>query len=134
MRSVDLPSGAVLKVTCAPFATSKALYQAILKELRMARGDTITDIGKEIFCLGFSSLEVEACLWECFKRCSYNASAGPGAGADLKIDKDTFELVERREDYFKVCAEVVKENVLPFAKNLYAEFQNYLSMFGTTQA
>lgn len=128
MREVELPSGATLKITCAEFVVSKALYQAVIKELRGVKGEKVEDLLKEVFCAGFSSPEIEACLWECFKRCMYNSGAG-----NLQITTDTFEPVERRDDYMKVCVEVAKENILPFVKSLYAEFQHFLLMVGSIQ-
>jgi hypothetical protein len=131
MREIKLPSGATLKITPSPFAVSKALYQTLLKE---ARGITVntktemTELYKDIFCVGFSSPEVERCLWECFKRCTYNNGKG-----DLKIDENTFEPVEARDDYMSVCVEVIKENVLPFVKSLYAEYLRITAMMENVQ-
>lgn len=126
MREVKLPSGAVLKVAASPFAVSKALYQALLKELRAVPVSSKTDMAslyKDLFCVGFSSPAIEACLWECFKRCTYDCGKG-----ELKIDEQTFEPVKNRDDYMRVCAEVAQENILPFAKSLYAEYQRALVM------
>ncbi len=120
MREIKLNSGAILKLKPAAFAVSKALYQALLKEMKAISISTQTEMAtlyKDLFCVGFSSPEIEACLWECMKRCTYNSGTG-----DLKIDAETFEPVARRDDYVKVCIEVSKENVLPFFKSLYAEF------------
>lgn len=131
MREIKLPSGAILKVNPAPFAVSKALYQALLRELKgisIGMNLEVTGMLKDIFCVGFSSKEVEACLWECFKRCTYNSGSG-----DLKIDDQTFEPVERRDDYMKVCVEVARENTLPFAKSLYAEYLSAQAMAESTQ-
>lgn len=125
-REVKLPSGATLKVGVASFSEAKALYQALLKELKHVSIDLKLDsenLFKDIFCIGFSSPEIERCLWECMKKCQYVDSRGP-----LKIDKDTFEPESAREDYMTVCIEVAKENVLPFAKSLYAEFQRLSTM------
>lgn len=126
MREVTLPSGAVLKITLAPFAVSKALYQAILEE---AKGVTVTSttemptLYKELFCMGFASKQIETCLWECFKRCTYNNGKG-----DLKIDAETFEPAAARDDYMSVCIEVAKDNVTPFVKSLIAGYAEFLSM------
>lgn len=121
MREIKLPSGATLKIPVVPFATAKALYQALLAELKNIsidpKGDTAS-LFKDLFCVGFSSPKIEACLWECFKRCLYN---------ELKIDDQTFEPVERRDDYMKVCVAVATETVTPFAKSLYAEYQNFMA-------
>lgn len=126
MRELDLPSGAILKITPAPFKDAKALYQAMLVELRHISVPSNGEVGalfKDLFCAGFSSKAVESCLNECFKRCTYNTGAG-----DFKIDDSSFEPVERREDYMKVCVEVAKDNVGPFGKSLFAEFKQGMSM------
>ncbi len=128
MKDVKLPSGATLSVMPAPFADSKALYQAVLKETKaipLSMQMEKASLLKDLFCAGFSSKEIEACLWECFKRCLYNG---------VKIIPDTFEPVEAREDYMKVCVEVAKENILPFVKSLYAEYQAISEMTESVQA
>lgn len=125
MREAKMPSGAVLKISLAPFAASKALYQALLAELRgipMAAGMDRGNMFKDLFCTAFASPHIEAALAECFKRCTYNAGKG-----DLKIDDQTFEVAAAREDYTAVCIEVAKENVSPFAKSLYAEYARLLA-------
>lgn len=119
-REIKLPSGATLKVTPAPFGDAKALYQALLREMKaieIGPQSNMQDMFKSAFCIGLSSPEIERCLWDCMKRCTYNGGAG-----DLKIDAETFEPVERRDDYIKVCVEVGRENVIPFANSLYAEY------------
>lgn len=124
-RDVDLPSGAKLQIVAAPFAVSKALYQALLADFQAIRTDfsDMAALYKDLFCVGFASERIEACLWQCFERCLYDA----GGGA-RKIDKDTFEDVTRREDYPIVCVEVVKDNVAPFAKSLFAEYKRFSKM------
>jgi hypothetical protein len=87
----------------------------------------IATLYKDLFCVGFASPEIEGSIWECMKRCTLNTGAG-----DLKIDADTFEPVARRDDYVKVCVEVVRENVLPFFKSLYAEYLEGQSMTAST--
>ena len=124
MREIKLPSESVLKIYPAPFSDAKALYQSLLKELKQVPVDSKMEVGelyKQLFCLGFSSPEIEKCLWACMARCTYNSGNG-----DLKIEKDTFEPVEARGDFMQVCIEVAKENVLPFVKSLYAEYQRLL--------
>lgn len=117
MREATMPSGKILQVAPAPFADAKALYQALLREMKSVAIGTGTDtqsIFKDLFCVGFSSREIESALWPCMQRCLYNG---------LKIDVGTFEPVECRQDYMKVCMEVAKENVGPFGSALYAEFK-----------
>lgn len=131
-KEVKLPSGAVLKITPARFEESRALYQAILKEAKgviIGSKTEMASVYKDLFCIGFASKEIEACLWECFKRCTY----GKGT-SDLKIDNDTFEPTEARDDYLTVCMEVAKENIHPFVKSLYAEYGHVLKMIINGQA
>lgn len=132
MKEIKLPSGATLKITPSPFADAKALYQALLREVRQVGINSQTEMGeifKNLFCMGFSSPEVEAKLLVCFKRCVYNSGKG-----DLKIDESTFEPIEARDDYMKVCMEVTRENVLPFVKSLYAEYQTALATIESAQS
>lgn len=126
MKEVKLPSGAILKITPSPFAEARALYQAALREFKginIGSGVELSVLYKELFCTGFSSPEIEAKLWECFKRCTYDNGKG-----DLKIDAATFEPVDAREDYLSVCMEVAKENVGPFMKSLLREYKSALAM------
>ena len=128
-REVKMPSGAVLKITPAPFADSKALYQAFLEEAKGVQLNAKGQVGnllKDLICSGFSSQKVEAALWVCMGRCIYNAGKG-----DLKIDQDTFEEVEARQDYMDACMEVAKENVGPFTKGLPRLFSQLSVMIGS---
>lgn len=132
MREVKLPSGAILKVSAAPFAASKALYQAFLKEAKTVEVNGAVDITavlKQLVCAGFSSTDVERCMWECCKRCLYN-----NGKVESKIDESTFEPVAAREDFTPVWVEVGRENVLPFMNGLYAEFQKVLTTIESSQA
>lgn len=124
-REVKLPSGAVLAVNDAPFSESKALFQALMRELRtipMSEG-TYNSLLKDMFCTGFSSLAVEVELNKCMARCTYNVGAG-----GMQIKSDTFEDRERRQDYVPACVEVIRENVGPFVKTLSVEFAAAMAM------
>lgn len=129
MKETKLPSGAILKIQLAPFADSRALYQAILEEARGLKLDMSADVDgnfyKDIFCVGFSSKKIEACVWKCIERCLYN---------DLKMNLDTFEPEEARADYAVVLFEVTKENVSPFTKDLYAQFKLVTAMIQNVPA
>lgn len=124
MKEIDLPSGAKLKIDMATFTASRALYQSFLEEMRGMKWNPSDEIDvnlfKDLFCSALSSKKVEACLWECMKKALYN---------DLRITLDTFEPVEAREDYLRVCLEVAHYNVGPFMKNLFAELLNLYSTF-----
>lgn len=125
MKEIDLPSGAKLKITLAPFADAKALYQAVLEEFKQIEFNSHVDMSnlfKNIACYGFSSRKIEYCLENCFKRCTYNSGKG-----DLKIDKDSFESVESRGDYIHICIAIAEENIAPFLKSLFAQYEHFLA-------
>lgn len=128
-KEVKLPSGAVLKITPSPFSVSRALFQALLEELKALKLDPDAEVDvnlfKDIFCVGVSSKKIEACLAVCMRKVTYN---------DLKIDDMTFEPVEAREDYLAVCFEVTKENIQPFTKSLYAQFSQVKELMGKLPA
>ena len=127
IREVELPSGAKLVIQLAPWAESKALWQAMAAELRdvqMSSDMEITAWLKDVMCAVIASASVEAALEKCLRRCRYN---------DMRIDKDTFEPADRRSDYMKVCVEVAKDNVGPFMKNLFADFKQAMSIIGSFQ-
>lgn len=133
MHTVQLKSGATLKVNLSSFAVSKALYQAILRDARSISVNAQTDMAslyKDLFCVGMSSPEVEKWLFECFKRCTYDN----GSSGELVITEDTFEPAEAREDYTQVCIEVAKVNLLPFVKSLYAEFPKFQDLMQSALA
>jgi hypothetical protein len=132
MRKVKLPSGAELTINPAPFVDAKNLYQALLRELKEVQIDLkmeMANLYKELFCVGFSSPQIEGFLWKCLERCTYdNGKTGP-----MKIDGDTFEPLEAREDYMSVCTEVTKENVAPFVKTLFADYAQFSQMIENTR-
>lgn len=121
MKDVKLPSGRTLKITMAPFKESKELYQAVLEEMRALKLDPKAEVDanffKDLFCVGMASKKIEAAVWVCIKRATID---------DLKIDDESFEKAEHRDDYFTVLFEVAKENVQPFTKSLYAQYSNVL--------
>ncbi len=132
-REVKLPSGAVLTINPSSFADARALYQAFLAEMKAIKLDLenleMVDLYKELFCVGFSSPKIEACLWECFKRCTYDRG-----GAPMKIDGNTFDEVAARRDYMQVCIEVAKENIDPFVSGLSASLRSAGQMIDTFRA
>ena len=120
-KKVDLPSGAKLTLYPSPFKDAKRLAQALVQEIRQIKVDPKAEIDvnmwKDLICVGIASEEIEKALKPCMNRCLYN---------DFKITDETFEPVENRDDYLTVVMEVVKENVLPFTKSLYAEFEGII--------
>lgn len=117
-----------LKISLAPFADAKALYQALLAELKgIPLNESVdhTSLFKDLACVAFSSPKVEACVWKCMARCTIEGH---------RITEDTFEPVAMRGDYIQVLMAVGRANVFPFLSSLYAEFKTYLKMVESVQA
>lgn len=116
-KEVNLPSGSTLKITPGSFDESKELLRVVMEEAKSLKLDMSQEVDfnlfKDIFCVGFSSKKIESALAPCLKRCLIDG---------LKIDKDTFEAIEKRQDYLEVLFEVAQENIAPFTKSLYAKF------------
>lgn len=119
---INLPSGAKLEITLAPFGVAHALHKAVLRELKALKvsdNDVIdVNLWKDLLCTLLSSDKVEECMWECLKRVLYDGQ---------KVTRDTFESEQARGDFLTVCFEVGKANLLPFVKSLYAEYGHLLS-------
>lgn len=128
METIKLSSGAELKVSPAPFAVSRALYQSFLSEVKGLKMDPKAEVDvnlwKDLFCAVMSSKIVEEKLEECMKRCLYNG---------LKIDSETFEPIQARGDYMTVCLEVGKANILPFMKDLSVQSESLMAKLGVTR-
>ncbi len=115
-KSIELPSGAKVAMTLADFESGLALYEAVTEEgyeIRIDVGMEVLELYKNVFCRASFSKKIKAALWKCFERVTYNGE---------KITKDTFEKVEARQDYLKLCMEVGKFNLDPFTKDLYAQY------------
>ncbi len=114
---MKLPSGRELEITLADFATSKALYMAFAEEAKALKINSQDDLDvnliKDALCSALSSSKIEAALYKCMARVTVDK---------LKVDvATTFEAEEFRGDYFVVCFEVAKANLLPFTKSLSAK-------------
>jgi hypothetical protein len=118
LTTVKLPSGAELKISSAPFADAKALYQAVLAEAKSIRVEFATEVDmnllKDIACLALSSKTIEDAVNVCMKRALYNGK---------NVSQDTFEPEEAREDYIPAVIEVTRVNITPFMKSLYAQLR-----------
>lgn len=124
-KIIVLESGKKLHITMAPFADAKALYQVCMKELKDLKLDSKTDIDvnfwKDLAFTALSSKEIEAALFKCFEKVTYD---------DKRITNvdDVFESAQAREDYIIVCVHVMKENIMPFMKSLYAKWSDVLKV------
>lgn len=127
MKHVKLPSGRTLTITLASFPVSRSLYQAFLGEVKGLKLDAGASLDvnffKDIVCTALESKNIENAVWECMKRCLID---------DKKIDVNSFEEADNRDDYFMVMMEVCKENIQPFTKSLYAQYGHLLEMVSTS--
>lgn len=113
-KKVTLPSGAVLTITAASFPRARSLFKAVLEELKSVKVDAkeqMLSAMKDLACTAFSSNKIESALNDCLLSVLYDGA---------KINADTFEPVEKRQDYPVVMFEVAQENLLPFMSSLYA--------------
>ena len=107
-----LDSGAVLEVTMAEFKIGHRLFKAVMQEIKdvnMPDGANVVNMIKDVATGLLSSEEVEAVLWECMGRATYN---------NQKVNPSLFEDEGIREDYLVVAKEVLVFNLTPFIKNL----------------
>jgi hypothetical protein len=119
-KEKKLPSGAVLRFNLAKFEDGRDLYQAFAEETKAVRFNSTRETGevwKDLAVIALSSKTIEAAIWKCFKRATYDTGTG-----EMKITTETFEPPEAREDYIPALLEIGKENLQPFMKSLYAEF------------
>lgn len=117
-KEIKLPSGAKLDITLAPLEDAKHLYQTVFDEYKPMQVNKDMDMGdpnlwKNLFFTGLSSKKIDAALKPCLDRATYNG---------LRIDKDTFEPADTRQDYWETCMQVAWTNIEPFSKGLYAKF------------
>lgn len=116
-------TGAKVKVNAAPFVDAMALKNAITKELadsgisfgtKGISADMDLDVGamlSHVMRLD-SSPAVNAALFSCLQRCTYNG---------IKVTEATFEDPATREDYYEVVFACLKENITPFFKGLVSK-------------
>lgn len=124
-----------LRITEGSFSEALALQKAIGRALKGTRldlpADTKTEIPQDMFSdiltavLGVAtSDEVEACLFECAKRCLMGTET---------INRDYFEKVENRKNYFPIMVEIIKANVGPFIEGLSSQFAGLAGILGKAQ-
>jgi hypothetical protein len=119
---IILKSGAELVINLASFDDGDRLLKAVIRELIAVQFDmditglSLSDIsGKDINTLKNGLFQVaqsdavQASLFKCLERCTYNGQ---------RITKATFNDVGARGDYFPIAWEVIKTNIGPFFANL----------------
>lgn len=131
---VSLPSGAELEMTLAPFLEGERLFSATAECLKSVKLDGNADMKdmvgdlnglKDMFLTCLTSQAMKEAILACLKRCTYNKQ---------RITSwDIFDDVKAREDYLMVCWEVVKFNLTPFTKTLFAKLSMFTSKIGQNQ-
>jgi hypothetical protein len=138
-EKIQLQSGAMLEMTFLDFETAMQLLSAVSEELLKVNVDlgnidlsdltgsemdnNIINTLKNVVLTMVVSKNLREMLNVAFARCTYNGA---------KINADTFEKVEARKDYFVVCWEVLKFNLLPFLPGIGSSFLTNLGMTGST--
>jgi hypothetical protein len=120
MKEITLPSGKKAKITPSSFADSKAVYQALIKELRNIEINPKDEVNvnfiKGLFCSLITSDEIEATVLKCAERVEY--------AGERVVNTDIFDSEDGKMDYFPLMREVAMVNIAPFTKSLFAEFEN----------
>lgn len=116
-KAVTLPSGAKLEITLSPVEISYELFSVISEELKTLKMHGTQEIDynliKDMLLTGICSKKIKAAVKECMKRALYDG---------VRIDDQTFEPKEKRQDLLVVMYEVAVENIAPFTKSLSALF------------
>ena len=115
MSEFTTKSGAAVVVTIAPWQNAKTLKQAIQSEAAAAGIKINLDADVSTFVSAIlkvdSSPVVDAALWPCLARCTYNGA---------KITEALFDSAESRADYYEVVIACVKENLGPLVNGLFS--------------
>ena len=121
-----LDSGSILELSICSFAEGNRLMKAVAKEikntqislgakgqmgdfLKLQVGDDAINTIKNLVTGLLASDEIEAALWPCIERGTYNG---------IHIKKDIFEDEKVRADYIPILKEALVYNLSPFFKSL----------------
>lgn len=134
-QEFDLPSGARLTISVAPFLDAKHLHDAILKALKgggiaeldlsklkdfKAGGAAVNMIAEKALAMA-SSPEVEAAVFKCGERALYTPA---GSSTPMKVSKGMFddgELgIKAREDYYLIAVRIIEVNFMPFLAPIFS--------------
>jgi len=118
-------SGAEVRINVADFITSMKLKKAIVEAVKDSDIDIASiDLDKlevgaidsilQVILTADCSEKVNEAIFKCLERCTYNSK---------KINKETFEPVEAREDYYEIIIACLKENLTPFFKPLFLKLK-----------
>lgn len=126
-KDFNLPSGAKLHVTRAPFADAMALQTALIKSnkgvplpnnpLNMEIGDL-----KDAVISAVASDEVREQLDKCLGRCTYN---------NVRVTNDLFDDAKlgdaARQDYYVMVWHVIEVNCGPFFFHLFSKWKDLMA-------
>ena len=113
-----LASGSKLQLSLCSFDEGTKLMKAVTRELKntpILLGDAVLNFNtiKNVATILIGSDEIEAALWPCMQRGTYNG---------LKINKDLFEDEKVRADYIPILKETLVFSLSPFLQNLNSLF------------
>lgn len=111
MSTLIVPSGADVEINTAPWKDAKALKRTIEREIALSGGISLPTV-----LLVDSSEMVDAALWPCLVRCTYNKE---------KITESTFDKPEARGDYYDIVQECVKVNLGPLVQSLLSKLSEH---------
>ena len=111
-------NGAEIIINEADFDSAVALKNAVERQLvGTLKGDLSMDSLFDAFLLVDSSPEVNAALFKCLIRSTYNG---------MQITKATFEPSEARLDYFDIAKACVEVNLTPFFQGLVSKLSGII--------
>lgn len=130
LKTIDLPSGAKLKIHAADWEDAEALFSAVSAEMVKVNFDiesenSLPKLLKDVVFLSMSSKPVKEALYQCMKKCLYN---------NAPVTKETWQASEARIDYMPVVLAVAEENIAPFLKGLFSGFGIYMEMMASIKA
>lgn len=137
----DLPSGAILVVTVAPFKDAWTLMKASLKTLKgmelkpedlrrdmasLADSPSVISVFLDRIVEFATSPEVESALWQCAQRALYIPAGSlvefPGEHVSANLFDDPKFGNTAREDYARIIAGIMEVNCKPFLVNALSGF------------
>jgi hypothetical protein len=126
MPKITLETGSILDITLLPFWEAWEISRVVINELKKLDVEDFKGIDfehinvndmlnlKTPLCSILASKELIEASKTCFKKCTYNG---------LRINDDTFENKEARQDFIIVCYHAIWENISPFFGSLASLFK-----------
>lgn len=115
-------SGRKVVVNVAPFEAASNLWAAVqdaaaAQKMQADLRDDLESLFNVLLRID-SSPYFKAALWPCLVRCTVD---------NVKIDKQLFENVEIRKEYYQIISPCVDANIRPFAESLFSELDARMS-------